>query len=269
MSLALAASAAGHDIAAIVARSGAAAHDAAVAVGSTPLAIGVELPPTDVVIVAVRDDAISAVAAALAGSVARCRAAVHVSGLAPVSSLEALAAAGLSIGAFHPLQTLPTPEAGAARLDGAWIGITAEVPALRERLEMLARSMNAHPFALPDAVKATYHAGAAAAANFPLAALAMASDLFEQAGVPWAAARPLVEAVVANAFELGPRAALTGPVARGDIDTVKGQFDAVYRDAPEWRATYAAFVQVLARLAGRVDTFEEVIERWQVPPEER
>jgi predicted short-subunit dehydrogenase-like oxidoreductase (DUF2520 family) len=268
MSLALAASAAGHDIAAIVARSRAAAQDAAATVGSAPLAIGDELPPSDVVIVAVRDDAIHAVAAALEGSVSRCRAAVHVSGLAPVSCLAPLAAADLSIGSFHPLQTLPTPEAGAARLAGAWIAITTGVPAFRERLEMLARSMGAHPFALDDTAKATYHAGAAAAANFPLAALAMASDLFEHAGVPWEAARPLVEAVVANAFELGPRAALTGPVARGDVDTVSGQFDAVYRHAPEWRTTYAAFVQILARLAGRVDTFEAVIEGWQTPREE-
>ncbi len=269
MSLALAASVAGHTVAAIVARTRDAAEQPADLVGATACAIGDDLPPSDLVILAVRDDAIGAVAAALAGSVARSSAAVHVSGLAPVSVLEPLANAGLAVGSFHPLQTLPTPEAGAARLAGAWIGVTADVPALRERLESLARSMDAHPFVLSDEAKATYHAGAAAAANFPLAALAMASDLFEQAGVPWEAARPLVEAMVANAFELGPRAALTGPVARGDVETVRGQFDAVHRDAPEWRATYAAFVQVIARLAGRVDAFEDVIRQWRIPTEER
>lgn len=269
MSLALAAAAAGHAVVGIVARTAEAAEQPAGSVGAAALAIGDELPPSDLVVLAVRDDAITAVAAALAGTVARCRAAVHVSGLAPVSALDPLADSDLSVGSFHPLQTLPTPEAGATRLAGSWIGITTDIPALEERLESLARSMGAHPFALPDEAKATYHAGAAAAANFPLAALAMASDLFEQAGVPWEAARPLVEAVIANAFELGPRAALTGPVARGDVATVKGQFDAVYRDTPEWRATYAAFVQILARLAGRVDSFDDVIEQWRVPQEER
>jgi predicted short-subunit dehydrogenase-like oxidoreductase (DUF2520 family) len=267
MSLALAASGAGHRIVAVVARRRDAAENAASDLGSFALEIGEELPPADLVVVAVRDDAIAPVATALAGSVDRCRAVVHVSGLAPVVALAPLAAVGLDTGSFHPLQTLPTPDAGAARLAGAWIGITADVPALRERLEELARSLGAHPFVLAEASKATYHAGAAAAANFPLAALTMASDLFDRAGVPWQAARPLVEAVVANAFELGPRAALTGPVARGDVSTVAGQFDAVHRDAPEWLATYAAFVQELARLSGRGTAFGDLISRWRASQE--
>ena len=267
MSLALAATEAGHRVGAVVARRTEAASDAAQRVGATPLEIGDELPLSDLVIIAVRDDAIVPVASALASSVSRCRAAVHVSGLAPASHLDPLAGAGLDTGSFHPLQTLPTPEAGAARLAGAWIGITAEVPALADRLEELANSLGAHPFALAESAKATYHAGAAAAANFPLAALTMAADLFERAGIPWQAARPLVEAVVANAFELGPRAALTGPVARGDVATVSGQFDAVHRNAPEWLATYGAFVRELARLTGRSGAFDDLIERWRAPEE--
>jgi predicted short-subunit dehydrogenase-like oxidoreductase (DUF2520 family) len=259
MSLALAATAAGHRVVAVVARRRDAAEAAAAQLGSPALEIGDELPPSDLVVIAVRDDAIGPVAAALAGSVGRCRAAVHVSGLVPVAALAVLAGAELVTGSFHPLQTLPTPEAGASRLAGAWIGITADVPALHERLVALAHSLGAHPFTLADSAKATYHAGAAAAANFPLAALTMASDLFGRAGVPWEAARPLVDAVVSNAFELGPRAALTGPVARGDVITVAGQFDAVQRDAPEWLATYAAFVRELARLTGRGDAFEDLI----------
>jgi predicted short-subunit dehydrogenase-like oxidoreductase (DUF2520 family) len=95
----------------------------------------------------------------------------------------------------------------------------------------------------------------------------MASDLFEAAGVPWQAARPLVEAVVANAFELGPRAALTGPVARGDVSTVGGQFDAVHRDAPQWQAAYAAFVAELARIVGRSEAFDHLIAKWRAPDE--
>ena len=216
MSLAIAAHAAGHDLVGVVGRSPESAARAAAMVASTPYDIDDELPDAELLVIATRDAAIEPVAGRLAVRQLSIPTAVHLSGLTSVQALDPLATRGLQTGSFHPLQTLPTPEAGAARLAGAYVAVTAS-GSLQSRLETLAMSLGATPFVLADADKPLYHAAAAAAANFPLAALAMASDLFESAGVPWAAARPLVEAVVANAFELGPRAALTGPVARGDV----------------------------------------------------
>ena len=86
-----------------------------------------------------------------------------------------------------------------------------------------AGSLGLRPFPLADELRAPYHAGASAAANFVVEALAVSHDLLAAAGVPYEAARPLVEQVVANAFRLGPDAALTGPVARGDAATVRAQ----------------------------------------------
>ncbi len=86
----------------------------------------------------------------------------------------------------------------------------------------------------------------------------MAKDLFAASGVDFAVARPLVEAIVANAFELGPRAALTGPVARGDVETVASQISAVREHVPEWEPAFRAFVDALARLTGRRDQFTEI-----------
>ncbi len=229
-------------------------------VGAIPLTAGDELPAADLLLIATRDAVIAPVARALAKTAGNIDAAVHVSGLTRVEALAPLQSSGLATGSFHPLQTLPNPEAGAARLNGAFVAITAEPP-LRERLESLAADLGATAFLLEDSAKPLYHAAAAAAANFPLAALAMAKDLFSAAGVPWAAARPLVDAVVANAFELGPRAALTGPVARGDVETVVGQLQAVAVTSPEWQATFARFVQALAALVGRSEQFESVLER--------
>ena len=94
----------------------------------------------------------------------------------------------------------------------------------------------------------------------------MARDLFGAAGVPFAAARPLVEAVVANAFELGPRPSLTGPVARGDVETVQDQLNAVAAEAPQWLGTFSTIVLFLARIAGRGQDFEDLIAEWR--PEE-
>jgi predicted short-subunit dehydrogenase-like oxidoreductase (DUF2520 family) len=262
LSLAIASARAKHEIVAIVGRDVDHAWPAASALAADALAITDGLPPADLLVIAVRDDAIEPVAAALAGGPGGpppVGGAVHLSGLAPVTALEPLAAAGLDVGAFHPLQTLPAPDLGAARIEGAWVGITATGP-LRGTLDAFAASLGAHPFAIADEAKPLYHAAAAAAANFPLAALTMAADLFSKSGVPFVAARPLVEAVVANAFELGPRAALTGPVARGDVGTVRSQLAAVDAAAPEWTATFAALVRALSQITGRSVDFASLFE---------
>jgi predicted short-subunit dehydrogenase-like oxidoreductase (DUF2520 family) len=258
MSLAVAMQGAGHRPVGVVARRTTAAEEAAQRLDAVAVADGAELPAADLLIVAVRDDAVGEVAATLAPRAGSIRAAVHLSGLAPVGTLAPLSG-GAPVGAFHPLQTLPSIAAGAARLGGAWAAVTTADPGLRETLHGLARSLGMHPFDLADEAKPAYHAAAAAAANFPLADLVIARDLLDAAGVPFAAARPLVEAIVANAFELGPEAALTGPVARGDVGTVAGQLAAVDAVTPEWSADYRAAVARLARIAGRTDAFDGLV----------
>jgi len=216
------------------------------------------LPAADLLVVAVRDDAIGEVAAHLAPLAAEAGAAVHLSGLTPVEALLPFRGA-CAVGSFHPLQTLPDPVAGAARLEGAWVAVTSEDDGLADALTRFARSLGAHPFPLLDSDKGAYHAAAAAAANFPLAALAMARRLFAASGVPFEAARPLVRAVVENAFELGPEAALTGPIARGDVGTVAGQRSAVEAAAPELLEDFLCMGRAVARVAGTGDRFEEVL----------
>ena len=265
MALALAAHQGGHSIVAVVGHTAAQAHRPAESVAAVATGIDEAFDPGDLLVVATRDDVIEEVAADIAGRIPPRPGggAVHLSGLVSVSALEPLAGAGYATGSFHPLQTIPTPEAGAAKLAGAWVGITGNE--LRPALENLAESLGMESFELADDTKALYHAAAAAAANFPLGSLAMSSDLFAAAGVPFEAARPLVEAIVANAFELGPRAALTGPVARGDVDTVAGQMAAVAAAEPTWLSDFVAEVRSLARISGTAPQMEEMIQRWKRP----
>ena len=247
LAVAMALAEAGHDILAVVARERGAAEAAAGDLGAVPLGLADQLPDVDFLVVAVRDDAITEVAAAVALPT-RLGAAFHLSGLAGLDALEPVAATGVAVGSFHPLQTLPSPAVGAARLAGAWVAVDASTDSLRAELRGLAESIEATPFDVSAEARAGYHAAAAAAANFPLAALAMAQDLFAAAGVPFEAAQPLVSAVIDNAFTLGPREALTGPVARGDEGTVLAQLAAVKRFAPEWEHAFRAFVEVLAEM---------------------
>ena len=248
-SIAIAANGAGHDVVAVVARNSEQAASVARRFAAVALAIGEPTPPVDLVVIAVSDHAIEAVAGEVA-PVARnaVASAVHLSGATPVSALGAFADHGVAIGSFHPLQTMPTPEMGARRLAGAWVGVTADEP-LQSTLYDLAGTIGLHPFDLSDDGRAAYHAAAAAAANFPIAALAVAQRLFEAKGVPFDAARPLVEAIVDNAFDLGPKASLTGPIARGDRGTVAAQIDAVRETAPDLATAFESMVDATANVA--------------------
>jgi predicted short-subunit dehydrogenase-like oxidoreductase (DUF2520 family) len=139
------------------------------------------------------------------------------------------------------------------------MAITSDDDLLADRLFAFASSLGAHPFELADDQKPLYHAAAAAAANFTLAALAISRRLFESAAVDFAAAGPLVAAVIDNAMELGPEAALTGPVSRGDVGTVRAQVAAVAAAVPELLEPFVAMVRATAAIAGTAGVIEEAL----------
>lgn len=201
------------------------------------------LPGCDLVLMAVSDGAIPEVARRLVPVWPSETPAVHLSGFVSVGALEPLAEAGAAVGSFHPLQTLPDPERGAAALAGAWAAVTAADPDLSALLEDFAASLGMRPFRLEDDAKPAYHAAAAAAANYVVEALAVASDLVEAAGVDAVVMEPLTRRVVENVFEVGADAALTGPIARGDLATVAGQQQA----ADQISAGLGAQFRLLAR----------------------
>lgn len=254
--LSLAAVAAGHRIVAVSGRDASAAAAAAERLGGEALPWASDLPAADIVIVAVRDDAIAEVAEQYAGRVNAAAGAAHLSGIVASGTLGPI---GVPAASFHPLQTMPTPDAGAERLDGAWVGITSDDDYLSDRLFAFAASLGMRPFELPDTAKALYHAGAAAASNAVVAALAVAQQLFDGAEVPFEALEPLVEAVTRNAFDLGPDAALTGPIARGDAATVRAQVEAVREGAPDAAAAFEALVQAIGRVSGREHMVDEAL----------
>jgi predicted short-subunit dehydrogenase-like oxidoreductase (DUF2520 family) len=208
------------------------------------------LPPCDLVLLAVSDGAIGEVAARLAPYWSGTTPAVHLSGFVSVDALEPVTAVGASVGSFHPLQTLPDPERGAAALAGSWAAVTAEDPELAALLEAFAASLGMQPFPLDDDAKPVYHAAAAAAANYVVEALAVAADLATAAGVDAAVMEPLTRRVVENVFEVGAEAALTGPIARGDLATVAGQQRAADAASPELGAQFRLLAEATALRAG-------------------
>jgi predicted short-subunit dehydrogenase-like oxidoreductase (DUF2520 family) len=157
--------------------------------------------------------------------------------VAPVSGGTPLASLEPHVDRFsvHPLQTL-TLRRGPEQLDGAWGAVTAESEEAQARALWVAETLGLHPFVLADEHRASYHAGASIASNFLVTLYRAASQLFEDAGVPPEALVPLMTRTIENDFDL------TGPISRGDWDTVERHRTALRGSGFE--QAYEALVEV-------------------------
>jgi len=187
----------------------------------------------ELVLLCVPDRAIAEVAAALEPGpwIA------HVSGATPLAALDPHERRfGL-----HPLQTF-TRGRGAEQLDGAFAAVTAESPEAAEVGTWLARTIGLEPFPLADEKRAAYHAGAAIASNYLVTLRRAAGSLLEAAGAPPEALDPLMRRTIENGFEL------TGPISRGDWETVDAHIAAIRAERPELEPMYVTLAETTKAL---------------------
>jgi predicted short-subunit dehydrogenase-like oxidoreductase (DUF2520 family) len=247
--LALALAARGRAVVAVAGRAPDARSTVEVAarLGAPPVRVEDAGHDADLVIVAPPDAAVADAVAGLAPSLRRGALVVHLAGSLGLAAFDRAAAQrpDVRFGALHPLVSIPSPEIGRARLPGAWCAIAGDPEVIE-----LASELGMQPFSLADADRARYHAAAAVAANHVVALLGQVARLAELAGVPFEAFLPLVRSAVDNTAALGPAAALTGPVARGDAGTVEGHLHAL---PPDERDAYRALAAEALRLAARDD----------------
>ncbi len=215
-----------------------------------------------VIVVAVPDDAIEAAARALAerAAIRPPHAVLHLSGLRDRRALAPLEPTGAALGSFHPLQSVADPGSAAQRLTGAYAALEGDARAV-DAGEWLAAALGMQPLRLSADAKVLYHAGAVMASNYPLALAGVAERLARAAGVPAeVAARmylPLLQGTAANAFALGPAAALTGPVRRGDVDTIQRHLETLQPADRELYCAAGRAALALARDAG----LDEIVAR--------
>ena|SRR5438093_974492 len=160
----------------------------------------------------------------------------HVSGATPLSALDPHERRF----SLHPLQTL-TRARGPEQLDGAWAAITAETEEAGVRGFELAEMLGLKPFELADESRPLYHAGAAIASNYLVTLHRVASDLFAAAGAPPEALEPLMRRTIENGFEL------TGPIERGDWNTVESHREAIRSVRPDLEPLYDVLAEATAR----------------------
>lgn len=208
--------------------------------------------PDALVVLAVPDRVVGQVASALPAA-AGGSAAVHVSGALGLAALEPARRRGWQTGSFHPLLSFASRRAPEA-LAGITIAVDASSAELLAGLEDLARGLGATPRRVPDEARAVYHAAAVLASNYVVALAGVAAELLTEAGWTRAAAvealAPLVSGVAEDLRAESLPAALTGPIARGDVETVRRHLAALAdRPARVYRIVGQAALQ-LAREAG-------------------
>lgn len=209
-------------------------------------------PVTAAVFLAVPDAVVPEMAHALAGQgpAPEGCAAFHLSGALSTEVLAPLHARGYAVGSFHPLQALAHPVTGAERLPGSWVAVTGapEAVAVARRL---AAALGSPVLTVPEMRRPLYHAAAVMASNFLPPLVDAACRMLERAGVPHGdalpAVLPLVEGTLVNIRERGIDGAITGPVRRGDVETVGLHLRALEGDD---RRLYAVLGLELLRLAG-------------------
>jgi predicted short-subunit dehydrogenase-like oxidoreductase (DUF2520 family) len=194
-----------------------------------PLGRG-EAPTADVVLLCVPDAQIANAAAAV-----EARFVGHVSGATPLDHVDF---------GLHPLQTVTGPDTD---FTGCGCAIAGSSPESLELARALALAVRMEPFEIDDSARAAYHAAASIASNFVVTLEWMAERVAAAAGITPENARrmlaPLVRQTVDNWAAVGPQAALTGPVARGDEVTVARQRKAIADAAPDLLPLFDALVE--------------------------
>lgn len=217
---------------ALVAALGASGHEVAGPLGRQARAAG-----CDVAFLCVPDGEIATAAAAVVpGPVL-----AHCSGALGLDVLS-----GRDGFSMHPLMTVT---AQGARLRGAGCAVAGTSPATLELAETLARDLGMRPVHVDDEDRVAYHAAASIASNYLVTLEAAAERLAATAGLERAHLVALVRASVDNWAALGPARALTGPLARGDEQTVARQRAAVAERAPELVELFDALADATRALA--------------------
>ncbi len=182
---------------------------------------------------------------------------VHTSGAHTLDLLAAAAAKGAYRAVVHPLQSVPSREQGIRTLPGSYFRIEADAEA-REAARAIVTSLGGIELVMPqwksdDQSAALYHAGAVAVSNFFVALIDYGLKFYQTLGADkkeaLKAVLPLIRGTLRNIEAVGIPDALTGPVMRGDIDTVRRHLEAMETKAPELAGLYKALTRQTVEVA--------------------
>lgn len=208
-----------------------------------------DLRPADIFLIAAPDDQIATCCEALANANCLSEDSIvfHCSGALPSSILQAASAHGAAIAGIHPIRSFAVPEKIINDFTGTYCGIEGDQHAL-DKLTPLFTAIGAQLVTIKSEEKILYHAAAVFASNYLVTLLDTAVQTYGQAGIPQDVALKMMASLVRetteNVLKIGPEKALTGPIARGDVETVLNQ----YRAVKKWNRRYGELYKKLGKL---------------------
>ena len=243
---------AGHEIAAVAGES----HASRTRIDTLLPGVRVDKPTAvsracDLLLLTVPDDMLSNVVTMLAasGAIREGQYVVHTSGKHGLAVLQPAADAGAHVLAMHPAMTFTGTDVDLARLAGCVYGVTAN-PDTEDLAAKLVADLRGRLLRVAEDRRALYHAGLAHGANHLVTLVSQAMDLLRDSGAddPAATLRPLLTAALDNALEYGS-AALTGPIVRGDVETVRAHLRDIAANRPATLESYVAMARATANQA--------------------
>ena len=205
----------------------------------------------DLLLLTVPDDMLGNVVAMLSasGAIRAGQYVVHTSGKHGLAVLEPAAERGAQVLAMHPAMTFTGTDVDLGRLSGCKYGVTATLDT-HTLAQQLVADLGGSIVWVPESRRVLYHAGLAHGANHLVTLVTQAMDLLRASGAddPAATLRPLLTAALDNALSYGS-AALTGPIVRGDVETVRAHLEDIAVSAPETLESYVAMARATANRA--------------------
>lgn len=193
----------------------------------------------EVVFITTPDDVISEVSATVRWH--NKQSVVHCSGAHSTNILELAKQFGANPGCFHPLQTFANVIKAIENLPGSTFALEAEEPLLGILKEM-AIAIPGNWVILKAGDKVLYHTAAVFACNYLVTLVKLATDLWQEFGVPRdqaiKALLPLLHGTLSNIENVGLPDCLTGPIARGDVGTIKKHIEALEKESPHLLSSY-------------------------------
>lgn len=208
----------------------------------------------EIVFISTNDDAVSKVVERIGeeGGFKSGQFVYHLSGALSIDVLKPASNAGAFVGSIHPMQTFPSIEAGIKKVPGTVFGVTGGKEALKLAQELV-EAVGGRLVEVRDEDKPLYHAAACIACNYLDALMYVAFKFYEKVGVgegeAWQAMKPLIQGTLDNIEARGAVEALTGPIARGDVDTVKKHLQAIKKSLPYFLPFYKELGKVTLRVA--------------------
>jgi predicted short-subunit dehydrogenase-like oxidoreductase (DUF2520 family) len=181
---------------------------------------------SDIVLITTRDDQIQSAVEALSRKkvLNENHLVGHMSGAHPSLILSAAADSGAAIFSLHPLQAFAREEKAVADLAHTWFSLDGTDPRIDRIADLLDRIGNRYFRILPEH-KRLYHLSACILSNYMVTLIHAGMTALEHSGIPpaegFTAMLPLIRGTIANVAQMGPEKALTGPIARGDAETIR------------------------------------------------